>query len=93
MEHPPTPLHKGDFEVIELRFSQRIDYQTDLCRGEASGCIGEAGLMECIHEVGIMVNPLHELLSGCSGSNMRAIELGEFAFAIGAEFHFESYEF
>ena len=43
--------------------------------------------MEVVHEVRVQVYPLHELLAGCSGRDVRTVELGKFALTVCAEFH------
>ena len=56
-------------------------------RGEAAGSIGKAGLMKGIHQIGVQVDPLHELLAGCCRGDVGTIELGEFAFAVSSYIH------
>ena len=58
-----------------------------MSRGEAAGSIREAGLMKGIHQIGVQVDPLHELLAGCSRGDVGTIELGEFAFSVGSYIH------
>lgn len=74
--------------VSSLGFAQRIDDETDLGGCETAGRVRETGLMEGIHQVRVMVYPLHELLAGSGCSDVGAIELGKLTFAVGLYFHF-----
>ena len=61
----------------------------DLIGGKGMHRIGEAAAVQGIHEQRLQVNPLHQLTTGGTDAQVRAVELCQFALSVWAMGHVE----